>query len=493
MVHIIAGYGAKFVYSDIKLPGQGSYAHVQHKKYERFNKPNIILIIADDQSYTDFGFMGNQQVKTPYLDKLASESALYTNGYVTTSICSPSLATLLSGLYPHQSYIHYNHPPPGYEKLGNAESAIEYKTIRSRGFTFIRQLNTLPRLLKSVGYTSFQSGKFWEGHFSNAGFSEGMTIFEPVTEKRENGYENRRLSNGELVAHGHGDHGLAIGRETMGPIYDFIERNINQPFFIWYAPYLPHSPHNAPGKFTDMYRDNPEIPPHKIPYYSSISFFDHTVGELLQYVEDSDMSDNTLFLFIVDNGWQPSTEPDSYWGGYKYDKRSKKSPFDYGLRTPILIHWKNKITHSRIDTPVSSIDIVPTLASVAGVPESVDTLPGISLLPSAFGEGELDRERPIFGKIYPSDASSLENPSVDVQYLWVRLGDYKLITTQNQNRYNYAGDQLSRDAMFNVVADPQEKVNLIDLPTYKKITKKLYIRLESWWTPSNQSVEITQH
>ena len=77
------------------------------------DRPNVVMIVADDQSYRDFGFMGNDLVHTPNLDRLARQSARYPNGYVPMSVCRPSLATLLTGLYPHQHGIHFNHPPPG--------------------------------------------------------------------------------------------------------------------------------------------------------------------------------------------------------------------------------------------------------------------------------------------------------------------------------------------------------------------------------------------
>ncbi|MDP7009852.1 MAG: sulfatase-like hydrolase/transferase, partial [Verrucomicrobiota bacterium] len=84
------------------------------------------MIISDDQTYRDFGFMGNNLVRTPHLDKLAVQSAFFPNGYVPTSVCSPSLATMLTGLYPHQHGIHYNHPPPGNSAFNKMKSRTEY-------------------------------------------------------------------------------------------------------------------------------------------------------------------------------------------------------------------------------------------------------------------------------------------------------------------------------------------------------------------------------
>ncbi|RPI77083.1 MAG: sulfatase, partial [Planctomycetaceae bacterium] len=178
--------------------------------------PNLVLIISDDQGWTDFGFMGHSVIETPNLDRLARESALFPNAYVPTSLCRASLATLLTGLYGHQHRICCNDPPDGVD--------------RDAMHPFIRQAPALPRLLGEAGYASLQTGKFWEGHFSNAGFTAGMTV------------KGR-----------HGDDGLVIGRQTMQPIDDFISGQQGKPFFVWYAPMMPHEPHTPPERLLAKY------------------------------------------------------------------------------------------------------------------------------------------------------------------------------------------------------------------------------------------------
>ena len=118
--------------------------------------PNVVMLIGDDMGWNDYGFMGHEVVKTPHLDRLASEGALFPNGYVPTSLCRASLATLLTGLYASQHKICCNDPPKGID--------------RSEMLPFLGKAATIPRLLKEQGYQSLQTGKFWEGHFSNGGF-----------------------------------------------------------------------------------------------------------------------------------------------------------------------------------------------------------------------------------------------------------------------------------------------------------------------------------
>jgi arylsulfatase A len=450
-------------------------------------RPNVVLIISDDQAYGDFGFMGNRLVQTPNLDRLAAQSARYLNGYVPSSVCSPSLATILTGLYPHQNGIHYNHPPPGNAAFNAMNSIEQYVGVRSRSFYLIRSAATLPRLLGGRGgYLSLQTGKFWEGHFSNAGFSHGMTVFEPVPGQDFGG--NRTLASGLLAAHGNGDRGLQIGRRTMRPIRQFIDRSAGNPFLVWYAPYLPHQPHDSPPEYQELYRDNPAVPRNCVRYYASISQFDDTVGELIDYVEEAGLAKNTIFVFLVDNGWQPGTrEMKKHPQEFYHTKRSKRAPFDYGLRTPILIRWDDRVIPATHQELVSSIDILPTILAATGCADKSDRLPGIDLLPSALGGAKLDPRRPVFGEIYPGNATSLGNPSRDVAYRWVRQGNLKLIAAHSHNGQKPWAGYLDSDALFDVVDDPDESVNLIDEPGYVEKTEKLQRLLDQWWTPGDDS------
>ena len=270
-------------------------------------RPNVVMIISDDQTYSDFGFMGHEHVQTPHLDRLAAGSARYPNGYVLSSVCRPSLVTLLTGLYPHQHGVHFNHPPPGFAKLTKSAEIDRqrYDELRNQSTKLIRSVPTLPRLLAARGYRCLQTGKYWEGHWRNAGFTEGMTIAEPTQKPDDLG--NKRLANGDIVAHGNGDHGLAIGRKTMQPIFDFIDdcQEQSDPFFVWYAPFLPHLPHDAPQRFRKPYESDPKVPRHAIPYYATCTWFDATVGQLVEHIEKSGLAEETIFVFVVDNGFAP--------------------------------------------------------------------------------------------------------------------------------------------------------------------------------------------
>jgi len=442
-------------------------------------RPNVVMIISDDQAFRDFGFMGNAKVQTPHLDRLASQSARFPNGYVPTSVCSPSLATLLTGLYPHQHEIHYNHPPPGNSAFNKMKSREVYEAARRPSFDLIRNQWTLPRALAEEGYRCLQTGKFWEGHYTNAGFTDGMTRFQPVPGQDFGG--NRKLSSGEIAAHGNGDRGLKIGRETMQPIEDFIDQcGSEQPFFVWYAPYLPHEPHNSPQRFRDLYKGDKAVPKHLLPYYASCSEFDETVGRLVEMIESRGLAEETLFVFVVDNGWTPETKL-SRRGTYQHTKESKRSPFEDGLRTPILLRWDGVVKAAHHEGLCSSVDLTPTILAALDL-KIPDQLPGSDLMPAAMGKANWTNDT-VYGEIYPGDATVLRNPSKDLAYRWIRMGDLKLVTTHSSDDKAPWGNYLAKDALYDLSKDPDEKENLIATPGYTKQAAVLRKKLNEWWQP----------
>lgn len=385
---------------------------------------NVILIVGDDMGWGDFGFMGSKVVQTPHLDKLATQSAVFPNGYTPTSLCRASLATLLTGLYGHQHKICCNDPPDGVD--------------RTLMHPFIKNAPSLPRLLGQAGYRSFQTGKFWEGHFSNAGFTAGMT-----TKGR------------------HGEEGLVIGRQTMKPIYDFIETDATKPFFIWYAPMMPHMPHNPPERILKKYAiEGRSINVAK--YFAMCEWFDETCGELLAYLDQKKLADKTLVVFAIDNGWVQTDEPTTSRGG----PRGKLSPYDGGLRTPVLVRWPGQVKPGRHDDLVSTIDVVPTILRACGVAPPKE-MQGLNLLDAA--KGPLPRQA-VYGEIFLHTAKDIDKPALNLTHRWIRQGDWKLILSE---------DGKPAAELFNVAQDPHEKKDLTaqEPERVKTLTKVL----DEWW------------
>jgi uncharacterized sulfatase len=447
--------------------------------------PNIVMIISDDQTWRDFGFMGHHHVKTPHLDALAKNSALFENGYVPSSVCRPSLVSILTGLFPHEHGITYNHGPPGNTGYNQLESVTEYENIRRQSF-LRTSVPTLPRTLQLSGYKSFQTGKFWEGPYHRAGFTHGMTLFKPVPGQDYGG--NRQLKSGELVAHGNGDWGLRIGREGMQPIYDFIKetQNKNDPWFVWYAPYLPHQPHDSPQKYREPYQNQKGVKAHQIPYFASITHFDETVGNLVAHLKKNQLLDNTLIVFVVDNGWSPSAQKMRHKNGtmdFQKNHTSKRAPFDEGIRTPIFFHWPKAIEANRYQELISSIDIVPTILDICGHDAELLNLSGKTQWPVLNGTSLPDPSRAVYGEIYPGNASVLHKPYKDIAYRWIRLGDHKLIVPHFHGHEKAWQDYIRKEALYNLKNDPDEKKNLIDHADTQKVRFQLRQLLDHWWKP----------
>lgn len=438
------------------------------------DSPNIVLILADDQSYRDFGFLGNDLVHTPSIDRLAAASARYPNAYVPMSVCRPSLATLLTGLYPHQHGIHFNHPPPGLGIMRRTMTAQQYEQTRATTDYLIKNVPTLPRILASHGYTCLQTGKHWEGSYQTAGFTHGMTLGRPAA--RLGPVTGTRLQdNGDRVAHGNGDAGLVIGRETMQPIFDFLNSQPrDQPFFVWYAPFLPHTPFDAPPRFHELYRDR-DVPAPLRPLYAEIARFDETVGQLLSHMESKHQMDNTMIVFVSDNGFRPHESVPN-----RHNLRSKLSQYEDGLRTPILIRWDGHVVPAEHSQLVSTIDIVPTILSAAGMSHEVTTrMMGLDLMPSATGRASLP-DRPVFGSIFPNDAEVLNAPSRHARGRWIREGRYKLIVP------GPASNPVAH-ALFDLQQDPLESTNLVTDPQHAAAVHRLTRLLDAWWPPDDDT------
>ena len=413
------------------------------------DQPNVVLIVSDDHAWTDYGFMGHPHIQTPNLDRLAAESLCFRRGYVTSSLCCPSLATILTGQYPHQHRITSNDPPlnkgdrPGVPRLRNPQFAAGREIMNG----FMDEAPSLPRILGRQGYLSLQTGKWWQGNFQRGGFTHGMTKGDPQSGGR------------------HGDEGLEIGRKSMQPIYDFIRtaRDQQKPFFVWYAPLLPHDPHTPPQRLLEKYRDKtPSL--HVARYWAMVAWFDETIGQLMDHLKSSGLEENTIVAYVADNGWIQSTD------NPRYAPRSKQSQYDGGLRTPIMIRWKGKITPAQPDLPVSSIDLAPTLLRCAGLTPP-DSMQGLDLRDTA----AVTRRNGVFGSCFTHNAVDLEKPATSLRWRWTIDGHWKLMLPG-------PNEPDAPVELYDLAADPHETQNLA--PAKPDDVARLRHRLDQWW-PGN--------
>ncbi len=424
------------------------------------DKPNIILILSDDQAWTDFGFMNHSAIETPNLDRLAKESVLFKRGYVPTALCRPSLMTLVTGHYAYRHGVTGNDPSPKYAQRGSEK----YNARRAKLISYIDRFETLPELLAEQGYVSHQSGKWWEGNFKRGGFTHGMTRGFPQRGGR------------------HGDDGLKIGRTGMAPIADFVKESAakKKPFFLWYAPFLPHTPHTPPKRLLDKYR-NADRPITVAKYYAMCDWFDESCGALMDILKAESVDDNTLVVFVTDNGWIQNPERNGY------APRSKQTPYEGGIRTPIFFHWPAKLKASSRPELVSSIDLVPTMLAAAGARQPKG-LPGLNLLSNLSSGEKIDRDA-IMGEGFAHDIADVDDPEASLLYRWCIQGRWKLLLTYDGevNRYKTTHPRTEkRPQLFDLEQDPTELKNVA--ADHPEIVAKLAKRIADWYPTPNRKV-----
>ncbi|MFM8892760.1 MAG: sulfatase-like hydrolase/transferase [Planctomycetia bacterium] len=415
--------------------------------------PNVVVIISDDQHWRDYGFMGHPHLRTPALDRLARESLVYPRGYVVSSLCCPSLASIITGRYPHEHRIVGNDPPGGTEAFAAG---------RERMNRHLAAWPTLPGLLAAAGYSSLQTGKWWQGDFTRGGFTEGMT-------------EGTR----------HGDKGLVIGRQSMQPIYDFMGRcrTAGKPFFVWYAPLLPHEPHDPPQELVAHYRPHTDSV-HVARYWGNVERFDRTIGDLLDHLDRERLAENTLVVYVTDNGWIQS--PDSV----RFAPRSKLSPYEGGVRTPIMLRWPGRIAAQKSPALATAIDMVPTVLAATGVAVPAG-LPGVNLLDAA----AVAARRQVFGECFTHTLVDLDEPAQSLLWRWTVRDRWKLVVPEPADRARRAAFEprladpeakaryeRGQCELFDVEADPDETRDLA--ADHADVVADLRASLDAWWNPA---------
>ncbi len=437
------------------LPVSADGGEANPKQTSADNKPpNIVLLLSDDQAWTDYSFMGHPQIQTPHLDRLARKSAVFRRGYVPTALCRPSLMTLITGRYAHQHGVCGNDPAA----VNVARDSPEYNALRAKLIAKIDRFDTLPELLGRRGYLSFQAGKWWEGNYARGGFTHGMTRGFPEPGGR------------------HGDDGLVIGRKGLQPVKDFVDEAVskNRPFFIWYAPFLPHSPHTPPQRLLTKYQ-TPDTPGSVAKYYAMCEWYDETCGELIQYLDDKGLHDQTMYVSLTDNGWIQDHQSS------RFALRSKQSPNEGGVRTPILLSCPGVIPSGERSALISIIYLYPTLLAAAGI-DIPPNLPGLNLLPALKSGRPIEREA-IFGEGFAHDVPDVDDPEASLLYRWCIVGKWKLLLTydgQVSDRLKWVHPRTERrPQLFDLSTDPHEEHNVAG--THPEVVAELVRRIEGWY------------
>jgi arylsulfatase A-like enzyme len=356
------------------------------------SKPNILIILADDAGYSDFGFMGSDEIKTPNLDKLALDGVLFNNAYVSASVCSPSRAGLLTGMY-QQSF--------GHEC--NLDSDVNN--------SFDPSQITIAEALKTKGYNTGLIGKWHLGdkkqnHPLNNGFDYFWGFISGARNYFYNPNEESRNSIRNVVENHSKTKFDGYLTDVLGDkAINFINKNhkANSPFFLFLSFNAPHTPMHAKKEVLKKFKDNPR----KI-YASMMWSMDEAIGSVVDKLKENNQYDNTIIYFLSDNGAAMSNDASPFpfkgWKGNQYEG---------GIKTPMIMTWKNRIEpETQFDGFISSLDIFKTSLEVSGVDQS--------LLINADGKNIINSLND--KKVYSEDLFWRKDKMATV-----RSGDFKLI------------------------------------------------------------------
>lgn len=332
-------------------------------------KPNIVIILSDDQGYHDPGFQGGTDIPTPHMDSIAGNGVRCTNGYVTGSVCSPSRAGLLTGRY-QTRFGHENLPPPF-----NPDDGLPLTEI------------TLASLLKDAGYRTAAVGKWHLGfgapfHPNQRGFDEFIGFLDAQHDYFNYGGMDPIQHNGTAVTKPE----YLTNLFTHAAVR-FIERHSSQPFFLYMVDNAVHAPNQAPQEYLDRFPDITD--PLRKGYAAKTSALDDGIGKVLQTLRRLGLEENTLVFYLTDNGG-PLTQLGPN-GADNYPLRGEKGQlYEGGIRVPFALQWKGVIPEGVVyEQPVISLDMFATAVAAAGAQLPQDRVyDGVNLLPYLRGETE---------------------------------------------------------------------------------------------------------
>jgi arylsulfatase A-like enzyme len=402
-------------------------------------KPNVILVITDDQGMGDLGCMGNPYIKTPHLDQFYSESVRFTNFHVSTT-CAPTRGSLLTGRHTNRLNV--------------------YHTITGRSLLYEDEV-ILPQVLAQNGYTNGMFGKWHLGD---------NYPFRP----EDRGFQ-------EVVMHGGG--GITQGPDYWGNDYfddtywhnghpqkysgyctdvffsealRFIEQNKDNPFFCYIATNAPHSPYNVPEKYFNLYKNSPNLDDKVKRFYGMITNIDDNFKALENKLEALGLTENTILIFMTDNGTAAGSQV--YNAGLR---GAKGSEYDGGHRVPFFIRWPaGKIVGGKdVDNLVAAYDVLPTLIDLLDLNcNPLKPLDGSSLKPLLLDKGEKWPNRILY-----IDTQRLQN-----------LVKYRKYCVMDNNWRLVNGNEL-----YDMRNDLAQRVNVFE--KYPEVVEKLATGYEKWW------------
>lgn len=428
----------------------------------KIESPNILMILVDDMGWNGISCYGNKPWKTPNIDKLADNGIKFTNAYASP-VSSPTRASIMTGKNPARLGI-TNWIPGGAEK--NANLRLKEKTIQQ----FLPNSEfTIAEALKKGGYTTAMVGKWHLGDSPQTlpdkqGFdyqymmslSNTSQYFVEEEPNQLIGFYNKDNDGRKFLAEHLVDKGIG-----------WFSQPKDKPWFMYFSTHVVHHPTAAKNELIQKYLDQglPAEGADAADYAAMHQHMDDAIGRLLEYLDSTKMNENTIIVFMSDNGGrQPQTTNLPLRGG-------KAELLEGGIRVPLIFNWKGKIPAGKENhTPVISDDLYPTLLDLVGLaPEENQILDGNSIKNVLLGKSESLPERYLYWH-YPHYTSKTVYTSKKYgsPCSAIRSGDWKLI--------NFLEDD-SRE-LYNLKTDIGEENNVIN--EKPDIAEKLYQHLDNW-------------
>jgi arylsulfatase A-like enzyme len=409
-----------------------------------------VFVLADDLGYTDLACYGSKFYETPQIDRMAAEGMRFTDGYTCGPNCQPTRAALMSGQYG---------PRTGVYTVGG----IDRFNWQSRPLRPVDNVENLPlekvtvaQALKSAGYATGMFGKWHLGqqgeyHPGRRGFDEAVVSMgahfnfktQPAVDYPEGTY---------------------LADFLTGKAVDFIRRHRAEPFFLYLPHFAVHSPWQGKKDLIERFQPKQPAGGHRSPVYAAmIASVDESVGRVLRTLDELKLADNTLVVFSSDNGGVGGYEREGIQGGSITDnaplKGGKGMLYEGGVRVPYIFRWPGKVAAGAVcDTPITSVDLYPTLLEIAGAKRPEDyPLDGVSYAPLLTGgKASLDREA-IFWH-FPGYLGSGGGTWRTTPVGTIRRGDWKLMEFFEDGRLELYNLKSDLGETKNLAAEMPDKV-----------------------------------
>ncbi len=417
-------------------------------------RPNVVFILADDLGWRDTGLYGSEFFETPHIDSLGERGMMFTNAYAAAAICSPTRASIMTGLHPARLGI--------VTASGHLQREVLEKGLRERGrenqpalaADSVTRLKldyfTLAEAFSAAGYATGHFGKWHLGPEPYDPYAQGFDVDLPHMSGPgpSGGYLGPWRFWPDM-----GKEGEHIEDRMAIEASQFMREHKDQPFFLNYWCFSVHAPIQGKPELVEKYRSkaDPDYPQRNPIYGAMVESLDDAVGSLLATIDELGIAENTIIVFFSDNGGMVHRFNDGVPVTSNTPLRSGKSSiYEGGIREPLIVVWPGRVEPgSQSEEVVQSVDFFPSLLDMTGVASSPDqSFDGVSMVPALLG-GTLDREA-IFTYIPNYTAATIQRPSAAV-----RSGDWKLIRF-----FCDAPGQVDRYELYNLGNDIGEASDL---------------------------------